>query len=380
MGDLGQELPFGHRDRLRLGVTGVHQALEHDGSVVDVVVERQVDPAEPTVRDTALDLVLVDHHVAWAQLRQKGIRTSAVRAPALGQGLAVVGRAAHRLAAVPAEPLGLGHHRIGHQRVEWIARRVPEAPRPARRRACGWATNIRVTGVGCSAGSVSAVPTDDPSESSKFGRNTAWVAIGRIVGERVVRHRLRGLGARDAVVGVVGEVRLGVVGWHGHQSAYLGHGRGGRGAEHGQPLAVQRVPRAVAADAVQRPVDEAHQAGVLQVDADAVGLLVHAGPDDVQVRILGHQARQDGVVGADGVDLALLQRHQAVGPRHDLDDDRRRGDLLDAVQRRRARHRAHPLAGQVRGLGDRRVARGAGSAGWPTGTRWRSSPASCARR
>src|ERR1700709_117324 len=41
--------------------------------------------------------------------------------------------------------------------------------------------NIRVVGVGCSVGSVSAVPTDMPSESSKSGRNTAWVAIGRIV-------------------------------------------------------------------------------------------------------------------------------------------------------------------------------------------------------
>ena len=41
--------------------------------------------------------------------------------------------------------------------------------------------NARVAGVGWSVGSVSAVPTDVPSESSKFGRNTACVAIGRIV-------------------------------------------------------------------------------------------------------------------------------------------------------------------------------------------------------
>ncbi len=71
VGDLGEELPLGHGDRLRLGVAGVDQALEHDRTVVDVGIERQVDPAETTVRDAALDLVLVGHDVAGNQLRQK---------------------------------------------------------------------------------------------------------------------------------------------------------------------------------------------------------------------------------------------------------------------------------------------------------------------
>ena len=123
-----------------------------------------------------------------------------------------------------------------------------------------------------------------------------------------------------------------------------------RRAQHGQPLAVQACSTSVAADALQRAVDEPHQPGVLQVDADAVGLLVEAGPDDVQVRVLRHQPGQDGVVGADRVDLPLLQRDQAVGPRHHRHDDRRRGDLLDPVERRGALRDAHPLAGQVRRL------------------------------
>src|SRR4051794_10931357 len=51
------------------------------------------------------------------------------------------------------------------------------SPPPSRRIG----ENVRVTAVECSVGSVSAVPTDMPCESSKSGRNTAWVAIGRMV-------------------------------------------------------------------------------------------------------------------------------------------------------------------------------------------------------
>ncbi len=68
---LGEELPFGHRDRLRLRVAGVHQALEHHRPVVDVVVDRQVDPTQPAVRDAALYLVLASDNVSGIQLRQK---------------------------------------------------------------------------------------------------------------------------------------------------------------------------------------------------------------------------------------------------------------------------------------------------------------------
>ena len=45
MGHLGEELPLGHRDRLRLGIAGMHQTLEHDGSVVDVLVEAPGTPS-----------------------------------------------------------------------------------------------------------------------------------------------------------------------------------------------------------------------------------------------------------------------------------------------------------------------------------------------
>ena len=124
--DLGEELPFGHRDRLRLGVAGVHQAFEHHRPVVDVVVDGQVDPTQSAVRDAALDLVLAGDDVAGTQLGQERIRAAAVRAPALRCALAVRRRSGPTgLSAVPAEPLGLRHHRIGHQGLERIDIRHP---------------------------------------------------------------------------------------------------------------------------------------------------------------------------------------------------------------------------------------------------------------
>ena len=125
MHDLGQELPFGHRDRLRLGVAGMHQALEHHRTVVDVVVDRQVHPAQAAVRDAALDLVLSGDDVARAQLRHKCIRTAAVWAPAFRRPITLRAGPSHRPAAVPAEPLGLRDHRIGHQSLERIDVRHP---------------------------------------------------------------------------------------------------------------------------------------------------------------------------------------------------------------------------------------------------------------
>ena len=45
---LGEELPLGHRDGLRLGVAGMHQALEHDRPFVDVVSNaRYTQPRPP---------------------------------------------------------------------------------------------------------------------------------------------------------------------------------------------------------------------------------------------------------------------------------------------------------------------------------------------
>ena len=120
MGYLGEELALGHRDGLRLGVAGMHQTLEHDGAVVDVLVVGQVHPAQAAVRDASLDHILIADLVARGKLRQERICAAAVRAPALRQRPAVGRRSADRTAAVPAEPLRLGHHGIGHQRFERI--------------------------------------------------------------------------------------------------------------------------------------------------------------------------------------------------------------------------------------------------------------------
>ena len=121
MHHLGEELPFGHRDRLRLGVTGVHQAFEHHRTVVDVVVDGQIDPAQPAVRDAALDLVLAGDDVARDAIgagtntdyRSTGTQPSDVPLPSRAGP-------ADRPSAVPAEPLGFRHHRIGHQGFERI--------------------------------------------------------------------------------------------------------------------------------------------------------------------------------------------------------------------------------------------------------------------
>ncbi len=57
-------------------------------------------------------------------------------------------------------------------------RGISTRPPPSRRLG----DSIRVTVVACSSGSVSPVPTEiSPESSSKCGRNTAMVAIGRIV-------------------------------------------------------------------------------------------------------------------------------------------------------------------------------------------------------
>ena len=102
----------------------------------------------------------------------------------------------------------------------------------------------------------------------------------------------------------------------GHQSEYLATGGAGAGPSTVNHLRynVFHVPSRRMRSSV--PLTNRTRPVFGQVDADAVGLLVHAGPDDVQIRVLGDQAGQDRVVGADRVDLTLLQRDQAVGPRH----------------------------------------------------------------
>ena len=49
----------------------MHQAFEHHWPLVDVVVHRQVDPAQTAVRHATFDLVLVGDHIAGIELWQK---------------------------------------------------------------------------------------------------------------------------------------------------------------------------------------------------------------------------------------------------------------------------------------------------------------------
>ncbi|MEX3650629.1 hypothetical protein ABFW11_34580, partial [Mycolicibacterium porcinum] len=66
-----EELAFGDSDRLSLLPTGLQQAFEHHPSVADVAVDRQIDPADTAVCDTALDLVLAGDQLTGLQLRRE---------------------------------------------------------------------------------------------------------------------------------------------------------------------------------------------------------------------------------------------------------------------------------------------------------------------
>ena len=68
MHHLGKELPFGHRDGLRLSIPGMHQAFEYHRSFVDVVIDSQIYPAQAAVSHAALDLVLVGDEVPGVEL------------------------------------------------------------------------------------------------------------------------------------------------------------------------------------------------------------------------------------------------------------------------------------------------------------------------
>ncbi len=265
---LGEELPFGHRDRLRLGVTGMHQALEDHRAVVDVVVDRQVHPAQAAVRDAALDLVLVGDDVSRIQLRQKRIRAAAGGAPAL---LGVIGplgaltRPADRLSAVPAEPLGLRHHRVGHQGLERVdvahpgdldqaAAEVPDRrqhSRPHRHPV----VRLAVQGAQRDVRKVVVIVVEIGTEQRLGGLDAPR--------RRVAALGVRRLGARAHVFGA----GFGLFGLPATRpSVHVPRcGRGGCGSQHRQPLAVQRVPRAVPADPLQGAVDEPHQFGVVRL-------------------------------------------------------------------------------------------------------------------
>ena len=113
----GEELSLGQSDLLCFGVRRVEQTLEDDGSVGDVAVDREVDPAESTVGDGAGDLVLARDERALRESRNERIaRTTVGTLP--GQ-CACTGsrRAADGASAAPAVALALGDDRRIEHRV-----------------------------------------------------------------------------------------------------------------------------------------------------------------------------------------------------------------------------------------------------------------------
>ena len=221
---LGEEPPLGHRDRLGLGVTGMHQTLEHHRAIVDVAVERQIHPAQPAVRDAALDFVLAGDDVTRIQLRQERIRASAVRAPALRLRpclpcwIGPTGRPQFQQNRLDSGTTGLGINASSGSMSG--TRGISTSPPPSRR------TGARVADFIRSCGSVSAMCSGDVV--------AVIVEIGpedRLGGHRAalrgrIHHRVGGLGTRTDVVRVLA---FRVHRLLGHQSTYLGLGGAGAG-------------------------------------------------------------------------------------------------------------------------------------------------------
>ena len=215
----------------------MHQTFEYHWTIVDVAVQRQVHPAQPTVRDAAPDFVLAGDDVTRTQLREKQIRASAERAPALGLCiLRLVARAgsAHRPPTVPAKPFRLRHNRIGHQCFERVDVGHPRnldqtATQSPDRRPRGRLHAFLRLGVG---------------DVHRRGFGIVVVEIGaedRLRGHRAflrrrIHRRIDGLGARAdvAVLQAVLQAVVGVSAFRihrllGHQSTYLGRGAAGAG-------------------------------------------------------------------------------------------------------------------------------------------------------
>ncbi|SKX65382.1 Uncharacterised protein [Mycobacteroides abscessus subsp. abscessus] len=106
-----EELSLGQCDLLRLGVRRVEQALEDDGSVGDVAVDREVDPAESTVGDGPGDLVLARDERALRESRNERVARAAVGTLSGQFARTGSGRAADRTSAAPAIALALGDDR-----------------------------------------------------------------------------------------------------------------------------------------------------------------------------------------------------------------------------------------------------------------------------
>src|SRR5947209_20120263 len=98
----------------------MHQTFEHYGSLVDVVVDGKIHPAQTAVVDAALDLILSGDLVARPQLRQERILAAAVWAPPFAFRFTIGCRSPDGPSAVPAEPFRLCHNRIRQQGGERI--------------------------------------------------------------------------------------------------------------------------------------------------------------------------------------------------------------------------------------------------------------------
>ncbi len=337
VGHLGEELPLGHRDRLRLGVAGVHQALEHDRSFVDVVVDGQVHPAQSAVRDAALDLVLVGHHVARTQLRQEGVGAAAVRAPALGGRLVLVGRRpADGLAAVPAEPLRLGDNGIDHQRGERVDLgnprdlHQPAAEPPGRRERRAPPSLVCVLRFGCRR-----CRRSPRRRRNAAGRSPGWPSAasstpnpcrGRRSSPAGCRRRLRA----DPAVSISPDTSVSEAPAPGRApSTTCGTGCSTcRRARIRSRVPLTKRTSPVFSRLMPMPYGSSAMFGPMMCRYGSCATR----PARIESSVLTASTSR------------CCKRHQAVRPGHHRHDDRRRRDLLDPLERRGAASHAHPLA------------------------------------
>ena len=124
---LGEGQSFGGSGGHGVGVAGIDQALENHPSVVHVAIDRQIDPAQSPVRDTALHLVLSAHDVAAGQLGDERISGTALAAEAFRTSRLTTAATTDRVAAsrVPAEPLPFRDLRVDEDRRGRVALRNP---------------------------------------------------------------------------------------------------------------------------------------------------------------------------------------------------------------------------------------------------------------
>ena len=116
--ELGEELPLGAGGGERGRVVRVEDALEHHPAVVDVAVDREVDPAEPAVRQGAPHLVLAGDQRSFRQRRGERVRRAVLGAVAAHQARTSLAAAPDGvgLAAVAAVAVALGHLGVAQQR------------------------------------------------------------------------------------------------------------------------------------------------------------------------------------------------------------------------------------------------------------------------